>query len=114
MTRPGGNACGSMTTSARKSDVSTTHPLQVQYERLPPLLWDEYATRRDERYARIHWPATLADCAARYPNLEACAAIIAAGDLSEASLNKMMVQGIAEEGFPATVLRALFYTHSPY
>ncbi|ECG1595716.1 hypothetical protein DU121_08765 [Salmonella enterica subsp. salamae] len=88
-------------------------PLQVQYERLPPLLWDEYATRRDERYARIHWPATLADCAARYPNLEACAAIIAAGDLSEASLNKMMVQGIAEEGFPATVLRALFYTHSP-
>lgn len=89
-------------------------PRQIQYEKLPSHLWNEYCTRHDDRYTQINWPNTLADCAAHYPNLAACIDIIAAGDLSEANLNKMMAQGITEEGFPAVVLRALFYTHSPF
>lgn len=88
-------------------------PLQIQYEKLAPPLWDDYLTRYDDRYARIHWPPALADCAANYPDLAACADIMTAGDLSAARLNKMMAQGIAEEDFPAAILRALFYTHSP-
>lgn len=88
-------------------------PLKIQYEKLPPSLWEDYFTRHDERYTRVNWPNALANCAANYPNLAACTDIIAAGDLSEAGLNKIMAQGITEEGFPAVLLRALFYTHSP-
>lgn len=88
-------------------------PSQIQYEKLSSSLWNDYVNRHDDSYIPINWPTRLADCASHYPDLVACADIIAAGDLSEASLNKMMAQGIAEEGFPATVLRALFYTHSP-
>ncbi|EAW1727465.1 hypothetical protein MU257_000403 [Salmonella enterica] len=88
-------------------------PLKIQYEKLPPSLWEDYFTRHDGRYTRVNWPNALANCATHYPNLAACADIIAAGDLSEAGLNKIMAQGITEEGFPAVLLRALFYTHSP-
>ncbi|KAF0782509.1 hypothetical protein L246_22085, partial [Salmonella enterica subsp. enterica serovar Worthington str. BCH-5715] len=88
-------------------------PLKIQYEKLPPSLWEDYFTRHDGRYTRVNWPNALSNCATHYPDLAACADIIAAGDLSEASLNKIMAQGITEEGFPAVLLRALFYTHSP-
>ncbi|MBA3110923.1 hypothetical protein CBX57_005885 [Salmonella enterica] len=88
-------------------------PSQIQYEKLPSSLWKDYVNRHDDSYIPINWPTSLAGCASHYPDLVACADIIAAGDLCEASLNKMMAQGIADEGFPATVLRALFYTHSP-
>ncbi len=89
-----------MTASAGSSPVSAPHPLKIQYEKLPPSLWEDYFTRHDGRYTRVNWPNALSNCATHYPDLAACADIIAAGDLSEASLNKIMAQGITEEDFP--------------
>lgn len=102
-----------MTASARKKPSFSAASPENTVRKLPPSLWEDYFTRHDGRYTHVNWPNALANCATHYPDLAACADIIAAGDLSEAGLNKIMAQGITEEGFPAVLLRALFYTHSP-
>lgn len=83
----------------KKPSFSAASP-ENTVRKLPPSLWEDYFTRHDGRYTHVNWPNALANCATHYPDLAACADIIAAGDLSEAGLNKIMAQGITEEGFP--------------
>ncbi len=86
---------------------------EIRYEKLPPSLWEDYFTRHDEDVI----PAR--QLAERIINLRGelsrslrPAQILCRGDLSEAGLNKIMAQGIAEEGFSAVHLRACFIPFS--
>lgn len=88
-------------------------PLHPQYEKLSPDRWDDYALRYDDRYAAINWPDELVHCATQYPDLRACAMMMAAGDLSEARINCIIEKGLHDECYPEIMLQALFYRRSP-
>ncbi len=101
-----------MTARARTAPVSAPHPPENTVRKLPPSLWEVIKYRHDGRYTRVNWPNVHWLTAQRIIPILRPAQIchIAAGDLSEAGLNK--ITGGARDhrrGIRHTVTRAVLY-----